>query len=86
MAFERPDCAFSKVVAMIVGICKLIVELFGFDGCNKFLGNFVVKSLEGWNDSCLFKLVVAKVVASNEVVGLSAFDGHSKDCIAIVIV
>ena len=86
MAFERPDCAFSKVMKMIVGICKLIVELFGFDGCNELLGNFVVKSLESWNDSCLFKLVVAKVVASNEVVGLSAFDGCCKDCIAVIII
>ena len=86
MAFERPDCVFSKVVTMIVGICDLIVELFGFDGCNEFLGNFVVNSLESWNDSCLFKLVVAEVLASNEVVGLSAFDWRCKDCIAVIIV
>ena len=86
MAFEHLDRAFSKVVMMIVGIYKLIVELFGFDGCNEFLGNFLVKSLESWNDSCLFKLVVAQVVASNEVAGLSAFDGRCQDCIAVVIV
>ena len=71
---------------MIVGICKLIVEMFGFDGCDEFLGNFVVEPLESWNDSCLFELVVAKVVASNEVAGLSAFDGRYKDCIAVIIV
>ena len=86
MAFERPDCSLSKVVTMIVGICEMIVELFGFDGCNEFFINFVIESLESWNDSCLFKLVVAKVIASNEVVGLSAFDGCSKDCIAVIIV
>ena len=86
MAFERPDCAFSKVVTMIVGICELIVELFGFNGCNEFFGNFVIKSLESWNDSCTFELVVAKVVASDEVVSLSAFDGRCKNCIAVIIV
>ena len=46
MAFERLDRLFSKVVTMIVGICELVVELFGFDGCDEFLGNFIVKSLE----------------------------------------
>ena len=86
MAFKRPDRLLSKVVTMIVCICELILELFGFDGCNEFLGHFVVKLLESWNDSGLLKLVVAKVVASNEVVGLSAFDGRCKDCIAVIIV
>ena len=86
MAFERSDCSLSKVMAMIVGVCKLVVKLFGFDGCYEFLGNFVVKSLEGWNDSCLFKLVVAKVVASNKMVGLSALDGCCQDCIGVIIV
>ena len=57
MAFERLDRAFSEVVTMIVGICKLIVELFGFNGCNEFLGHFVIETLEGWNYSCLFELV-----------------------------
>ena len=86
MAFERSDCTFSKVVTMIVSIGELVVELFGFNGCNEFLRNFVIKSLESWNYSCLFELVVAKVLASNEVVGLSAFDGRCEDCIAVIIV
>ena len=79
MAFERSDCAFGKVVTMIVGIWKLIVELFGFNGCNEFLGNFVIEPLESWKYSYLSELVVTKVVVSNEVVSLSAFDGHCKD-------
>ena len=86
MAFERSDRSFGQVVAVIVGICKLIVELFSFDGCNEFLGNFVIETLEGWNDPCPLELVVAKVIVGNEVVCLSALDGCGKDFIAVVIV
>ena len=86
MAFERSDRLFGQVVAVIMGICKLIVELFSFNGCNEFLGHFVIETLEGWNDPCLFELVVAKVIAGDEVVCLSAFGGYSKDCIAVTIV
>ena len=41
VAFERLYCPFGKVVAVVVGICKLIVELFSFNGCNELLGHFV---------------------------------------------
>ena len=69
-----------------MGICKLVVELFSLNGCNEFLGHFVIKTLKGWNDPCLVELVVAMVIASDEVVGLPTFDGCGKDCIAIIIV
>ena len=46
MAFERSDCLFGQVVAVIVGICKLVVELFGLNGCNEFLGHFVIEMLK----------------------------------------
>ena len=62
------------------------MELFRFNVCYEVLGNFVAKLLKCWNDSGLFELVVAKVVSSNEMVYLSAFDRCCKDCIAVIIV
>ena len=62
------------------------MELFGFIGCYEVLGNFVVKSLKCWNDSGWFELVVAKIVSSNEMVRLSAFDRCCKDCVAVIII
>ena len=62
------------------------MKLFGFNGCDEFLGNFVVKSLKCWNDSGLFELVVAKVVSSNEMVCLSASDRCCEDYIAVIII
>ena len=86
MAFEPSDCPFSKVVAMIVGVGKLVMKLFGFNECDEFLGNFVDNSLKCWNNSCLFLLVVAKGVAGDEMVDLASFDGCCKDGIAVIIV
>ena len=85
MAFERPYCPFGEVVAVVVCICKLVVELFCLNGCNEFLGHFVIETLKGWNDPCPFELVVAMIKASDEVVSLSALDGGGKDCIAVII-
>ena len=54
MVFESANSLFSEVVSMIMSVCKLVMELFGFNGCNEFLGDFIVKALECRNDSCLF--------------------------------
>ena len=62
------------------------MELFGLNGCNEVLENFIVKSLKCWNDSGSFELVVAKIVSSNEMICLSAFDRCCEDCIAVIIV
>ena len=62
------------------------MKLFGLNGCYELLENFVVKSLERRDDSGLFKLVVAKVVPSDDMAGLSAFDRCCQDCIAVIIV
>lgn len=86
MAFERSDCPLGEVVPVVVCIGKLVVELFGLNGCNEFLGHFVIKTLKGWNDPCPVELVVAMVIASDELVGLPALDGWGKDCIAVIIV
>ena len=41
MALEHSDGLLSMVVAMmIVHISELVVELFGLNGCDEFLGNF----------------------------------------------
>ena len=54
VAFEGSNRLFCKVVSVVVGIGKLVMELLGFNGRNEFLGDFIVKALECWNDSCLF--------------------------------
>ena len=63
MAFESANSSFSEVVSVIMSVCKLVMELLGFNGCNEILGDFIVKALERRNDSCLFELVVTKIVA-----------------------
>ena len=40
--------------------------------------------MERGNDSCLFQLVIANVIASDDMVGLSAFDWCCQDSIAVI--
>ena len=79
VAFERSDCPLGEVVPVVVGICKLVVELFCFNGCNELLGYFIIKALKRWNDPCSFELVVAVVISSDEVLCLAALDWGGKD-------
>ena len=74
MAFERLDCPLGEVVPVVVCIGKLVVELFCFYGCYELLGYFVVQALKRWNDPCAFELVVAVIIASDEVLCLAALD------------
>ena len=86
VAFECSDCPLGEVVPVVMYIGKLVVKLFCFNGCNELLGHFVIKALQCWNDPCSFQLVVAVVVASDEVLCLAALDWGCKDDIAVIIV
>ena len=86
VAFERSDRSFGEVVPVVVCIGKLVVELFCFYGCYELLGHFVVQALKSWNDPRAFELVVAVIIASDEVLCLAALDWGCKDGIAVIIV
>ena len=86
VAFECSDCPLGEVVPVVMCIGKLVVKLFYFNGCYELLGHFVVQALKSWNDPRALELVVAVIIASDEVLCLAALDWGCKDGIAVIIV
>ena len=71
---------------VIMGVSKLILEIFGGDGRTHGVRDFVVEFVKSWIDSCSLQLGVASIVPLNEVVGMSTLDWMDKDCIGIMVV
>ena len=64
VVLEGLDGTFGKVNAVVARQSNLVIELFGFDGGNECLGNFVVEAEEASLQSAVAKLVLAFPKAS----------------------
>lgn len=79
MILECLNCSFSKVVLVIVGSTELVLEPFAVDASDEFAGDLIVKALYLWADACIVELVVAEVVALDNLVSVASPDWCGED-------
>ena len=71
---------------VIVGISKMILEIFGGDDCKRGVRDLVVKFVKDWIDSSSLQFGVASIVPFDKEVYLPTLDWMGKDCVGIMVI
>ena len=85
VGFEGLCCSFCWVSLMHACVDQLAVKVLGPNAGCEFIGNFIVKSVEDWFDSCICEALVACITSLDQVVRPSALDGFSWCGIGIMV-
>ena len=86
VCFECLNGSFSQVLTVHACVDTLAVKVLRFDICNQVIGDFIVKSMEDWLDSCINEVLVACIIALNQVICTPALDWFCWDCIGVMII
>ena len=85
MGFEGLHCSFCWVLWVHAGVDQLAVKIFGFDTGDECIGDFIVKSVENWFDSCINEALVACIMSLDQLFCSPTLDGFSQDGVGITV-
>ena len=77
VGFEGLHCSFCWVPSVHAGVDQLTVKVLGSDTGNECIGDFIVKSVKNWFDSCINEAFAACITHLDQVVCSSALDWFS---------
>ena len=86
MGCEGSDDPICKVVTMIVGITKLVLDVLLCDRAACEVRDLIVFALEDWRDVSGLEAFVGFVISFDKVMGMVAADWISKDCVGIIVI
>lgn len=85
MGFECLNCSFCWVPFVHVSVDQLAVKIFCSYAGHECIGDFIVKSVQNWFDSCICESFVACITSLDQMVCSSAFDWFTKNDIGIIV-